>query len=54
MLVAAGSASPIGARVVRHAGGVVAVTFRQDEQTLKAVDAVMGQLTGGARLAMAA
>jgi methyl-accepting chemotaxis protein len=53
-LTLAGGAARIAARVVRHAGGVVALTFRQDEGTLAAADATMAALNSRARLADAA
>ena len=44
MLILPGSTRPLGARVVRHLGGLIALSFCQDVGTLAAVDAAIDRL----------
>jgi methyl-accepting chemotaxis protein len=41
-----GAAEPVSARVVRHAAGIVAVAFRQDDRTMTEVDTALDGLSG--------
>eukprot|EP01037_Dinobryon_pediforme_P005815 gene5815-5878_t len=53
-LLVAGVAAPLPARVVRNEGGLLALAFSQDQQTIMSVDAAMKILTAPPRLALAA
>lgn len=47
MLVLPGFRHPLGARVVRHLGNIIALSFRQDAGTLAAVEAAIVQFVPG-------
>ena len=53
-LAVPGAPTPLGARVVRHDGTILAVAFCQDQRTLADVDAAVAVLTQGGALAQAA
>ena len=44
MLTLPGLTDPVAARIVRHAAGVIAVAFRQDEHTLSQVDLAIASI----------